>query len=236
VPLRRFLEQRAAEHAQATSEALVDSAPPIGTPGRPLGKRPYPASGGDRQQSCPFLIRAFVKFNAPIREEDFNASRLDNAGQEYPLHAWRDSTLRELADLLCHPLPAARRWGVRIHFASVFADRRGHRSARELGVVNRSQRSRDDFRTLEQARFQIGDWMAVAVIDSSSGGGDVPSAAAVAADSTAATPAPAAGAAAGSALAAAAEAAGAAAENGVASAEQASPTPRASPPNTMHDD
>eukprot|EP01116_Phalansterium_solitarium_P001069 TRINITY_DN10866_c0_g1_i2.p2 TRINITY_DN10866_c0_g1~~TRINITY_DN10866_c0_g1_i2.p2 ORF type:complete len:377 (-),score=142.61 TRINITY_DN10866_c0_g1_i2:14-1144(-) len=137
-------------------------------------KRPLPPPVTlDRENVCPFLLRVFVKLNQPHREEDFvnvsssgsgSSGSQSAAGSEYSLYTWRDASLRELSDLISRHEPAARQWGARLHFSSVFSGGPGaRRFVREFGVLNRAVRSRDDFKTLDQARYQLGDIVAVAI-------------------------------------------------------------------------
>ncbi|VDP09758.1 unnamed protein product [Soboliphyme baturini] len=75
-----------------------------------------------------------------------------------------DCTLRELTTLIKEVNPDARRRGTFYDFAIVFADNRapGYR-IRDIGSTCSGQRGVDDNKTLTQCKFEVGDYIDVAI-------------------------------------------------------------------------
>lgn len=75
-----------------------------------------------------------------------------------------DATLKELTGLVKEVNPDARRKGTFFDFALVYPDVRspGHRM-RDIGTTSSGQKSPDDGKTLSQCRFQIGDFLDIAI-------------------------------------------------------------------------
>ncbi|EJU06657.1 hypothetical protein DACRYDRAFT_98009 [Dacryopinax primogenitus] len=146
----------------------------------------------DREKTCPFLLRTFVRQGSFHPLTLFDAS-LPPPSDEYALYTWRDTTLKELALLLRGAVAegagksALARWSFRV----VFPDQRGRVGSRELGFVHArelgswkteegekekegeepSSAAREkrlnltpDDRTLEELRVVPGDILSVAVL------------------------------------------------------------------------
>ncbi|CAO4371336.1 Protein CBG20155 [Caenorhabditis briggsae] len=121
----------------------------------------------DREKVCPMLLRLFSSNHRhnPIRE--FNNS---NNGSVPPnevfMHTWMDCTLRELTTLIKEVNPDARRKGITFEFAIVSPDRSSPRYLlREIGSTQNGQRGLDDSKTLQQCKFEPGDFIDVAIIN-----------------------------------------------------------------------
>ncbi|GAV04141.1 hypothetical protein RvY_14465 [Ramazzottius varieornatus] len=124
----------------------------------------------DREKTCPVLIRVFVGINRHLGFNEYGNGKLPTE-QEMHIHTWLDASLRELATLIREVRPEARRPGTRLDFNILFPETqmRGYRS-RGMGEVFIGQRSSEEHRTLEDARFQIGDVLDVAIGYGSRGG------------------------------------------------------------------
>lgn len=75
-----------------------------------------------------------------------------------------DATLKELTSLVKEVNPDARRKGTYFDFALVFPDIRGPGyRMRDIGTTCSGQRGTDDNKTLSVSRFQIGDYLDIAI-------------------------------------------------------------------------
>ncbi len=68
-------------------------------------------------------------------------------------------------------VPAARRRAARLEFCLVYPGPEGRTRMRMVGSVCNNGRTPDDERTLRECRFQVGDWVDIAIIDDHPGGG-----------------------------------------------------------------
>ena len=76
----------------------------------------------------------------------------------------KDATLKELMSLVKEVNPDARRKGTVFDFAIVFPDaRRGGFIMKEIGSTAAGRKGSDDTITLESKKFQIGDFIDVAI-------------------------------------------------------------------------
>jgi len=117
----------------------------------------------DRSEACPSLLRVFIKTNEAFREEELVGNKIP--GTEIQLHVWKDSTLRELTDLLKEVEPTTRKWGTRLTFSLLFPDKRGKNVMKEIGAVDAHRTGKDDGKTLDGIHFQPGDSIGVAIYD-----------------------------------------------------------------------
>jgi len=120
----------------------------------------------DRNTTCPFLLRLFISSGAHNKPEDFR-DRHKLPSRELQLHGWRDTTLRELTNLIRELDPALRGPERRLSFALIYADHRGRYSTKHLGITSAYRRGEDDYKTLDDARFMIGDYIDVCILSSS---------------------------------------------------------------------
>jgi len=83
---------------------------------------------------------------------------------ELQIYTWMDASLKELTNLVKEVNPDSRRKGTYFDFALVFPDVRtpGYRM-RDIGSTCSGQKSTDDSKTLSQSRFQIGDYLDIAI-------------------------------------------------------------------------
>lgn len=83
---------------------------------------------------------------------------------ELQIYTWRDATLSELGILVKKVNPDARRKGTKLSFGLVYPDSRSPvYRMREIGSITSGQKGSDDLKTLNQARFTIGDYMDISV-------------------------------------------------------------------------
>lgn len=113
-------------------------------------------------QTCPLLLRVFLsngRHHAPV---EFNRGNVPS--NELQIYTWLDASLKELTNLVKEVNPDARRKGTHFDFALVFPDQRspGYRM-RDIGSTCAGIKSSDDSKTLAQARFQIGDYLDIAI-------------------------------------------------------------------------
>lgn len=75
-----------------------------------------------------------------------------------------DATLKELTSLVKEVNPDARRKGTYFDFGLVFPDVRGPGyRMRDIGSTCSGQKGADDLKSLGQCRFQIGDYLDIAI-------------------------------------------------------------------------
>ncbi|KAL4621729.1 hypothetical protein ACB092_06G250500 [Castanea dentata] len=118
----------------------------------------------DREKTCPLLLRVFTKIGGHHGDEDFSV-RGKEPKDEVQIYTWKDATLRELTDLVKEVAPAARRKSARLSFAFVYPDNNGRFKVKEVGMTYSYGNGRlDDSKTLAELRFQIGDYLDVAIL------------------------------------------------------------------------
>lgn len=117
-----------------------------------------------REKQCPMLIRIFCKFGEHHREEDFSYTQ-QPVEDEVLVHTWRDATLAELTELLAQEHREVRQSETKCTFKVVFPNGEGKWMSRHLGSTAIGRRLADDIstQTLAQVRFQVGDFMSVAI-------------------------------------------------------------------------
>jgi len=118
----------------------------------------------DRSTSCPFLVRFFIKHNQIFKEEEF-LLRGKEPGEERHLHLWKDMTLRDVTELLKEVDVTVRAWGTKAKYAFVYPDKRGRNVMKEVGIVDSHREGKDDIKSLDALHFQIGDFIAVEIIE-----------------------------------------------------------------------
>eukprot|EP00741_Cyanophora_paradoxa_P003075 tig00000663_g2984.t1 len=117
----------------------------------------------DREKVCPLLLRVFPVSGKHHRVEEY-ANRNSLPADELQIYTWMDATLRELTDLIKEVNETARRRDAELSFAFVYPDRSGKNVLREVGLTHATRKGQDDFKTLADLHFQIGDYLDVAVI------------------------------------------------------------------------
>ncbi|EOA28066.1 hypothetical protein CARUB_v10024248mg [Capsella rubella] len=138
---------------------------PLPPPPRGVNQPPRPKPEPvDREKTCPLLLRVFTKTGGHHSQEDY-AVRGKEPKDEVQIYTWKDATLRELTDLVKEVSVAARRRNARLSFAFVYPDSHGRFIVKEVGQTmsypNRKQP--DDSKTLSELRFEIGDYLDVAI-------------------------------------------------------------------------
>ncbi|EDO43580.1 predicted protein [Nematostella vectensis] len=116
----------------------------------------------NRQRTCPLLLRVFCNQGRHHRVDEYSRNSLPT--NELQVYTWKDATLKELMSLVKEVNPDARRKGTGFSFATVFPDqRRGGYIMKEIGVTTAGRKGPDDGVTLESKKFQIGDYIDVAI-------------------------------------------------------------------------
>ena len=128
---------------------------------------PPPRREVDREKTCPFLLRAFVRVGRPHDLASFASwGAAPLPAPEAQIYSWPDATLRELADLLRAVPPANAHPSAPLSFALIFPDRHGRPAARPIGRIFATPGANpDETKTLGQLRFCIGDYLSVIVDD-----------------------------------------------------------------------
>ena len=116
----------------------------------------------DREKSCPLLLRIFCTSGRHHQPSDF--ARGQSPANELQIYTWMNCTLRELTSLIKDVNPDARRRGTEFNFSIVAPDRYSARySMRDIGTTMVGQRGPDDLKTLAQCKFEVGDFIDVAI-------------------------------------------------------------------------
>ncbi|XP_076307704.1 LOW QUALITY PROTEIN: 17S U2 SnRNP complex component HTATSF1-like [Tachypleus tridentatus] len=112
--------------------------------------------------TCPLLLRVFINTGRHHPLSDY--SRGNVPANELQIYTWMDATLKELTSLVKEVNPDARRKGTYFDFALVIPDHRGIGCRMtDIGSTCSGQKGVDDNKTLSQCRFQIGDFMDIAI-------------------------------------------------------------------------
>ncbi|TMW85102.1 histone deacetylase complex subunit SAP18 [Solanum lycopersicum] len=136
---------------------------PHGPPPQRIAPRPVPV---DREKTCPLLLRVFTKVGGHHNVNEF-AVRGKEPKDEVQIYTWMDATLRELTDLVKEVAPEARRRDAILSFAFVYPDKRGRFVVREVGTTfsyPNMRRPDNGSKTLSELKFQIGDYLDVAIM------------------------------------------------------------------------
>ncbi|XP_033739598.1 histone deacetylase complex subunit SAP18-like [Pecten maximus] len=127
----------------------------------------------DREKTCPLLLRVFCSSGRHNPLSEF--ARGQTPSNELQIYTWMDATLKELTSLVKEVNPDARRKGTFFDFAIVYPDPRTPvYRMREIGTTCAGHRGQDDGQSLTSKRFQIGDYLDIAVTPPRGGGGPPP--------------------------------------------------------------
>ncbi|OWF42743.1 histone deacetylase complex subunit SAP18-like [Mizuhopecten yessoensis] len=127
----------------------------------------------DREKTCPLLLRVFCSTGRHNTLSEF--ARGQTPSNELQIYTWMDATLKELTSLVKEVNPDARRKGTFFDFAVVYPDPRTPvYRMREIGTTCAGHRGQDDSHSLTSKRFQIGDYLDIAVTPPRGGGGPPP--------------------------------------------------------------
>nr|XP_039323804.1 histone deacetylase complex subunit SAP18-like [Saimiri boliviensis boliviensis] len=132
---------------------------------RSLKRLPSKGWGWAQQgaETCLLLLRVFTTNNGRHHRMD-EFSRGNVPSSELQIYTWMDATLKELTSLVKEVYPEARKKGTHFNFAIVFTDvkRPGYR-VKEIGSTMSGRKGTDDSITLQSQKFQIGDYLDVAI-------------------------------------------------------------------------
>ncbi|CAH1241052.1 histone deacetylase complex subunit SAP18-like [Branchiostoma lanceolatum] len=132
-------------------------------------EKPEPEKPVDREKTCPLLLRVFCNQNRFHRPEEF--ARGNVPSNELQIYTWMDCTLKELTGLIKEVNPEARRKGTFFDFATAYPDlRRGGYRLKEIGSTCSGRKGADDIKTLGSQKFQIGDYIDIAITPARPGG------------------------------------------------------------------
>ncbi|ORY08136.1 SAP18-domain-containing protein [Basidiobolus meristosporus CBS 931.73] len=117
----------------------------------------------EREKTTPFLVRVFCKAGEHHRIKDFDFDK-SPVEDEVQLYAWKDTTLKELSMLLKQNHPEYERRDTKFSFRIIYQDNlRGRFIPKDIGAVLNSRKSPEEEKTLDEARFVIGDYLDVAI-------------------------------------------------------------------------
>ena len=117
----------------------------------------------DRAKTCPMLLRVFYNTGRHHSLSDY--SHGNTPVTELQIYTWMDATLKELTSLVKEVNSDARKDGTFFDFAIIYPDSRTTRyRLREIGSTCSGRKGAQDDVTLASKRFQIGDYMDIAII------------------------------------------------------------------------
>jgi len=117
----------------------------------------------DREKTCPLLLRVFCQMAKHHRPEEFSYNKTPS--NELQIYTWKDATLRELMSLVKEVNPEARRRGTYFDFAIIYPSfLRGGYIVKDIGTTCSGQKCPDDNVTLHSRKFQIGDFLDIAIM------------------------------------------------------------------------
>uniref|UniRef100_A0A3B4GHT9 Histone deacetylase complex subunit SAP18 n=1 Tax=Pundamilia nyererei TaxID=303518 RepID=A0A3B4GHT9_9CICH len=112
-------------------------------------------------KTCPLLLRVFTTNSGRHHRVD-EFARGNVPSSELQIYTWMDATLKELTSLVKEVYPEARKKGTYFSFAIVYPDPRG-KMLKEIGSTVSGRKGADDSMTLQSQRFQIGDYLDIAI-------------------------------------------------------------------------
>jgi histone deacetylase complex subunit SAP18 len=116
----------------------------------------------DREKVCPLLLRVFPNVGRHYSMAEFAHGNTPSG--ELQIYTWLDASLKELSGLIREVHPEARLRGTYFEFSLVFPDSKSPSyRARSIGTTRNGQKGLDDNKMLSDVRFQIGDYMIVAI-------------------------------------------------------------------------
>merc|ERR1712233_279214 len=116
----------------------------------------------DREKTCPLLLRVFTSKDRHHRPDDF--SRNQTPSNELQVYTWMDASLKGITNLVKEVHPEARKKGTVFDFAICYQDNRMNRyRIKDIGQTVSGKKSADDGVTLKSSKFQIGDFMDIAI-------------------------------------------------------------------------
>ncbi|KAL2081095.1 hypothetical protein ACEWY4_022948 [Coilia grayii] len=117
----------------------------------------------DREKTCPLLLRVFTTNNGRHHRVD-EFARGNVPSSELQIYTWMDATLKELTSLVKEVYPEARKKGTHFGFAIVYPDpKRQSYRVKDIGSTVSGRKGADDSMTLQSQRFQIGDYLDIAI-------------------------------------------------------------------------
>ncbi|XP_057305912.1 histone deacetylase complex subunit SAP18-like [Hydractinia symbiolongicarpus] len=117
----------------------------------------------DREKTCPLLLRVFCQIGKHHRTEEFAHNKTPS--NELQIYTWKDASLKELMSLVKEVNPEARRKGTYFDFAIIYPNfQRGGYILKDIGTTCSGQKCPDDNVTLHSKRFQIGDFLDIAIM------------------------------------------------------------------------
>ncbi|XP_020772837.1 histone deacetylase complex subunit SAP18 [Periophthalmus magnuspinnatus] len=117
----------------------------------------------DREKTCPLLLRVFTTNNGRHHRAD-EFARGNVPSSELQIYTWMDATLKELTSLVKEVYPEARKKGTHFSFAIVFPEPRTKAyRLKDIGSTISGRKGADDSMTLQSQRFQIGDYLDIAI-------------------------------------------------------------------------
>ncbi|KYR02051.1 hypothetical protein DLAC_00849 [Tieghemostelium lacteum] len=107
----------------------------------------------NRDKTCPILLRVFLKEDNFHDIEEFKSRSELPVQDEIQIYVWRNSTLREITNLIKKENLKAREKASQLSFRFVYPDLNGKYHHNSIGTVHSSKKNEDDQKTLEDLYF-----------------------------------------------------------------------------------
>uniref|UniRef100_A0A7N9APF1 Histone deacetylase complex subunit SAP18 n=1 Tax=Mastacembelus armatus TaxID=205130 RepID=A0A7N9APF1_9TELE len=117
----------------------------------------------DREKTCPLLLRVFTTNSGRHhRVDEFARGNVPSSESSLGGPSW--NLAWELTSLVKEVYPEARKKGTHFSFAIVYPDPRGKvYRLKDIGSTVSGRKGADDSMTLQSQRFQIGDYLDIAI-------------------------------------------------------------------------
>ncbi|EFA74691.1 hypothetical protein PPL_11660 [Heterostelium album PN500] len=108
----------------------------------------------DRDKMCPILLRTFIRENQFHSPSEFKSRSIVPENDEIQLYVWKNTTLKDISDLIKEVHLPARDKNTKFTFAFIYQDEKGTFAiSPPLATVQELKKCEDDFKTLETLNY-----------------------------------------------------------------------------------
>lgn len=108
------------------------------------------------------MIRVFYKEGSTHRVDEFDGDK--RPAEEVQVYSWFDANLREISEHIQKELELTRKRDTQLDFSLFYPDYSGGFRRKFLGSVKVGTMGSDDLKTLQSLRYQVGDYISLAII------------------------------------------------------------------------
>ncbi|KAK8805472.1 hypothetical protein WA158_002128 [Blastocystis sp. Blastoise] len=111
----------------------------------------------DREKTCPFLLRTFIRSNQHFQESEFTIQSVPS-DCELDIHTWKDATIMEILTIIRQDNIDSRRKNATIDILKGYFTNSGQFYIKKVGSIT-SDQNYDKKMTLDQTQLRIGDFL-----------------------------------------------------------------------------